>query len=337
MSQWQADECACALTYYLYAARFNCALERVGEPQSWERESECRHELPLIALIPEGLDDEAFAADQAGLPVVRFVFDRRDDMPRFRGSFQDLVRPCNAMHRGFMLTGEQYHVLFKELMASDINLIVSPQQYEDLHYYPNSYPFLAAMSPHATWVQVESLSAVCEELFADVIEEVKAWGCRYVLIKDYVKSLKDQSKRFMKVRVDHNLAESCCNFVAARGHRFNRGVVLKEWVEMAHYSGHREAALNEWRLFFARGQLLAQLPNSFQDKRADQVPLSVVEWAKNVATCLGSPYLTIDVAEGISGWFCLEAGDGGVSGPAPGQDLPEHWAALRRCFRRQQW
>jgi len=42
--------------------------------------------------------------------------------------------------------------------------------------------------------------------------------------------------------------------------------------------------------------------------------------------------MTVDFAEGEDGWIALEAGDGGVSGPAPSQDLEQHWAALARGF-----
>ncbi|CAE7218308.1 asaB [Symbiodinium sp. CCMP2592] len=38
-----------------------------------------------------------------------------------------------------------------------------------------------------------------------------------------------------------------------------------------------------------------------------------------MAKCIPNPYITIDVAEAETGWIVLEAGDGGVSGPAPGQ------------------
>jgi hypothetical protein len=43
--------------------------------------------------------------------------------------------------------------------------------------------------------------------------------------------------------------------------------------------------------------------------------------------------MTIDVAERSDGsWFVLEAGDGGVSGPATGQDIAAHWRQLRKVF-----
>ena len=212
-------------------------------------------------------------------------------------------------------------------------MVVTPDQYEGVHYYPKAYPKLAALSPRATWVPVNAPDAVCESMFSKAVSEVKSWGCKYVLLKDYVKSAKEQTQRFLKVPVDTNLAELCCELVHVRGRRFYRGVVLKEHVELRHYSARGCPRPNEWRMFFAGGRCLAVVPNSFQDAEAAHPPDEVLDWAHVSASCLTSPYLTIDIAESCNGgWFCLEAGDGGVSGPAPGQDLIEHWAALQQCF-----
>merc|ERR1711924_41843 len=55
--------------------------------------------------------------------------------------------------------------------------------------------------------------------------------------------------------------------------------------------------------------------------------------ATEAARAIASPYATIDVSERSGGgWFCLEAGDGGVSGPALDQDVLKLWKDLRACF-----
>lgn len=288
----------------------------------------------LFALVPEGLEDEAQAAAAAGLPVIRFQFDLGNDLPKITSRLASASLPCFGIHRGFMMSGERYTALFDYFQAHGIRMVVTPDQYESVHYYPNAYPELTGLSPRATWVPVDVPDAVCESLFLEAVRCVKSWGCKYVLLKDYVKSPKDQTERFLKVPVDCDLAELCCELVHVRGRRFYRGVVLKEHVDMRHYSVRGCPRSNEWRLFFAREKLLAVMPNSFQDDEVSHVPDEVLDWARASAASLNSPYLTIDVAESCSGaWFCLEAGDGGVSGPAPAQDLIEHWAALQLVFK----
>lgn len=67
--------------------------------------------------------------------------------------------------------------------------------------------------------------------------------------------------------------------------------------------------------------------------RERPAPRRIMAAAQEAAQRLGSPYLTVDLAEGEAGWIALEVGDGGVSGPAPFQDLEAHWTALAQCFR----
>jgi len=73
--------------------------------------------------------------------------------------------------------------------------------------------------------------------------------------------------------------------------------------------------------------------NSLQPKSAPKPPESLVEAASRAAKAIGSPYMTIDLAESADGhWIVLEAGDGGVSGTATGQDIADHWRDLAKCF-----
>ncbi len=88
------------------------------------------------------------------------------------------------------------------------------------------------------------------------------------------------------------------------------------------------------------------VPNSHQGPAAPRPPASLLAALASAAAAIPSPYITIDVAEvaglaglaGLAGvsegrWIVLEAGDGGVSGPGPGQCLREHWALLYKHFQ----
>merc|ERR1712037_1002077 len=102
---------------------------------------------------------------------------------------------------------------------------------------------------------------------------------------------------------------------------------------LVNYMARCGPVTNEWRLFFMSGKLVSMDPNSFQDctccsRPADEIIAAVCE----AVVQIGSPYMTVDLAEGEDRWFVLEAGDGGVSGPAPGQDMELHWACLVKYF-----
>lgn len=63
-----------------------------------------------------------------------------------------------------------------------------------------------------------------------------------------------------------------------------------------------------------------------------RVPSELRQAAASSAAQLG-PFVTVDFAQAKDGsWFCLEAGDGGVSGPAVSQDLRKFWAGLKSNF-----
>lgn len=283
-------------------------------------------DMPLVALLPTHpeFDEEAELAAQS-LPVLRFIFTDVLTVEHLPDT------DCRAIFRGFMLSAQRYSQFYGDLAALRLHLVVSPKEYEKVHYYPCAYPALTAISPRAAWVTIDA-EAVQPEAFTQVLQKVTNWGCSHVVLKDFVKSAKTEGNRFMKVAINNELPDLACEFVHIRGRRFNRGVVFKEWVELEYCKNRGEYVTNEWRLWFCRGELLAVTPNSFQDDSCDKVPEAMIAAACEAAKNLASPYLTIDLAEGVTGWIALEAGDGGVSGPAPNQNMAEHWAALAHCF-----
>lgn len=289
------------------------------------------HYPPLIALLPAHaeFDSEAVAAAAVKLRVVRFNF---DDHVRLHGDAPRL--PCRALWRGFMLSAERYALLHAELAALRVHLVTSPTAYERALYYPLAYDALAPLSPPATWVPVPQhppgSSIIPRSLFVAACNEAASWpGCEFVMLKDYIKAAKEQG-RFFKVAVEE-AAECACELVHARGSRFERGVVFKQWVQLAFYPGKQEPkATNEWRLWFCRCAMLSMHPNSFQSEVAPPPPAAAVDAAIAAATRLDSPFLAIDLAERDDGeWICLESNDGGASGPAPEQDLTAFWRMLR--------
>ena len=289
----------------------------------------CHAPTPLVVLLPahSEFDTEAEAAAAVQLQVLRFDF---TDHVLVRGTPPS---PCRALWRGFMLSADRFAQLHAELAALDIHLVTPPAAYERALYYPLAYTALAPLSPPATWVPVPRYqpgSIVPRSIFVDAAKEAASWpGCEFVMLKDYIKSVKEQA-RFFKVPVEE-AAEAACELVHARGLRFERGVVFKQWVQLALYPGKQTSAgaPNEWRLWFCRGELLSMHPNSFQSDAAPPPPAASVAAAARAAAGLDSPFLAVDLAEREDGeWICLESNDGGASGPAPEQDLVEFWRRL---------
>lgn len=291
--------------------------------------------LPLVALLPchPEFDEEAAAAAEVGLPVVRFHFDEELQIVDETSVLSLMADGCLALLRGFMLSGNRRRLLQDACAQRGIKLTASPFEYEDVHYYPNAYDRLAAWSPRATWQEVDP-AVVGPETFANAVATVLSWQCTHVVLKDYVKSAKATGQRFMQVLADAELPDEACDFVKARGCRFNRGVVFKEHVELSRYATRGGYVTNEWRIWFMHAVVAEVVPNSYQDEQAMSPPQAFLDALCSVAAAFPNPYISIDVAETaqLSQWIVLEAGDGGVSGPGPGQDLRLHWQKLREHF-----
>lgn len=285
----------------------------------------------LIALLPTHpeFDEEAEQAATV-MAVVRFSF---RDIPQLSSKPQT---PCRAIARHFMLSAERYQALYDGLAALGVHLVVTPEMYERAHYFPNAYNALMSMAPEvkcprAAWVLVDK-HTMCPDVFASTVAEISKWKCSHVMLKDFVKSAKGQGDRFMQALVDDDLSTLACELVSVRGARFNRGVVFKELKNLERYEVRGEYTTNEWRLWFGNYNLLEASPNSFQGVNCLRPPDDVLAAVTRAARQIANPYMTVDIAEDEDGWIVLEAGDGGVSGPAPNQDMTQHWTILMKCF-----
>merc|ERR1719305_81995 len=114
------------------------------------------------------LDEEARAAESAGLVALRFLFDGRE-------------APVRAVFRGFMLSGERYGDLHAGMRELGVHMIVDPGQYERAHYFPNAYSAIEELSPRAVWVEVDDVAT--NAVFEGAVRSVKGWdGCTHVCL-----------------------------------------------------------------------------------------------------------------------------------------------------------
>lgn len=325
---------------------------------------------PLVALLPldPALDDEAAAAAAAGLPVCRFTcvhaVDGADVELQWEGdSTLHGCTPATALFRGFMMSGERYNAFHAACAARGLRLLTTPAQYELVHYYPNCHTVLQEFCgcPAATWVSVPDPTAVVASDFDGAAAVAASWGCTHVVVKDFVKSAKHVLPGCLAVPVavgGRVVQAAACDVARARALRFNKGIVLKQRVDLSDEN-------NEWRLWLANRRLLSMCPNSAPPDVLGMTggggwsvtvgqrppPPCVVAAAEAAAAALNVPFMTVDFAAAASSastgtitdpatgakWVCLEAGCGSVSGPAVGQDLRSFWAQLAAEFGGRTW
>lgn len=223
-----------------------------------------------------------------------------------------------AILRGWMMTPEQYAYLGSSACSGerDVRLVTSAEEYERAHYIPGWYPHAEKLAARTAWVEGDDADVAW-----DLYQEFRGSDA---VIKDWVKSAKYRwhDACFIPAGTgEARFREIFAIFREERGRLFNRGVVLREFVPFRERGGKVAdlPIIEEYRLFFWRGELLAAAPGA---------PVDRPEW-RRVASSLASRFVSVDVAQRDDGrWMVVECGDGGVSGLPESLDPTTFYAAL---------
>ena len=218
----------------------------------------------------------------------------------------DFSESGDVILRSWMLKSEQYRELYNTLSRNRFNLINTPEQYLNCHYYPNVYKIIEQWAPRSIWFNDINENAV--ELCRNHINND-------IIIKDYVKSEKGFDDIFLleKSLNKEEFYERVLKFKNSRGKLFSEGIVFKEYHKLRNY-GDRT---NEYRFFVLNGNIISVSQNT--GLTYGQVPEH--NFLKEIIPNIDSNFFTIDIAEKEDGtWMVLECGDGQVSGLSPDQD-----------------
>ncbi len=221
--------------------------------------------------------------------------------------------------RGWMLSSGRYEALYN---ACGGQLITSPEEYENKHYWPKAYekyPLLRTLSPRCFWTTGPAFSVAQVKQF---------FGGAPIMVKDHVKSAKGaKNAMFIKNSKDKNeVFEVVNNMIKERGPLFERGVVFKEWLEL---DKNNDGEVCEYRVFFHDGRVL------YVESRHDKKywPFLPVEGLENIGSELGEGFYCIDVVRTTNKqWKVLECGDGQVSSVVA--DLGEFYKKLLSSIKR---
>ncbi len=268
----------------------------------------------------EDFEAEYEAAVRAGHEVHLISLEslREGNPARFLRSIPVQQGDAVAMYRGWMLLGEEYAALYQGLRQRKLQLINTPDEYLNCHYFPNSYPKIKVYTPQSTWLEVAG-----EVDFGEIAEKLKVFGDRPVVLKDYVKSEKHYWAQacFIPSAASRTDVERVTNaFLALRGQYLNKGLVYRAFVELEPLTKHSSSKMplsKEFRLFYLDKKLLVCAP--YWNEGAYDAELPDLDTFNEVATRIDSNFFTMDVAKQKNGeWLIIELGDGQVSG------LPAH-------------
>jgi hypothetical protein len=259
-------------------------------------DGEDRFELEVLAAEELGLESYAIPLE----PVVNGEPGR---------ALRRLPRPRNRrwLYRGWMLDEHEYIGLYDALAERDEELVVDPEAFVEAMYAPHYLPLLGDCTPPARWTD----DANIREAWEAALE----LGPPPWVVKDHVKSAKELWHRACFVpegATYEDFAEVCERLLEARGDRFERGFVVKKYVELAALHGwtpEQRRVTDEHRLVFWEGRLVAHAPYYDVDSVLDSPEQFAV-----LGTTFGSPFFTADVARLASGGYTvIEINDGGCS------------------------
>ena len=229
-----------------------------------------------------------------------------------------------VIYRGYMMKTDEYEKFYNDLKSKNIELITSPDEYKNMHIFPNSYDLIK--------------DDTAKTLFFSFNEEIKIEIIRNsfdrFVIKDYVKSVKDTDfpKSISSNLTQSELDDYIAKFKKYRGGLLTGGICIKEFLKLKYYNDK----INEFRVFYLNGnvkdnkEIISICRNSNQDTFTNEPPKVLLEKYRN----LPSPYYTVDFIELDDGSFkIMEVGDGQVSGLSPGQDIESYYRMIFNCLK----
>ena len=260
------------------------------------RNAEDRFELEALAAEELGIESYAIPLD----PVVNGEPER---------ALRRLPRPRHRtwLYRGWMLSEEEYTGLHEAMSERGEELVVDPESFAEAMYGPNYLPLLGGHTAPARWTEGEDIK--------EAWEAAQELGPPPWIVKDHVKSAKELWHRACFVpegAVYEDFVDICERLLAARGDRFERGFVVKKFLELATLPGwtpEQRRVTDEHRLVFWEGRLVAHAPYYDVDSA-----LSDPRQFDFLGRAISSPFFTADVARLAGGGYTvIEINDGGSS------------------------
>lgn len=258
--------------------------------------AEDRFEIDVLAAEELGIESYAIPLD----PVVNGEPER---------ALRRLPKPRHRtwLYRGWMLSEEEYTGLYEAIQDRGEELVVDPESFAEATYIPNYVPLLGDRTAPTRWTEGEDIREAWE-----VATEL---GRPPWVVKDHVKSAKELWHRACFVpegSTFEDFAGVCEQLLQARGDRFERGFVVRKFLDLATLSGwtpERRRVTDEHRLVFWEGELVAHAP--YYDVETTLEDPGQFAFLGRV---IGSPFFTADVARLASGGYTvIEVNDGGSS------------------------
>lgn len=241
-------------------------------------------------------------------------------MGNIQKSVKNIPHPdetAETVYRGWMLSKENYSLLYNELLKRNIKLINDPDEYLFCHYLPFNYETIKEWTPKTVWADLEEGTEY--DIF-EVMKKIEIFNGKPVILKDYVKSQKHYWKEacYIENSKDINAVKPVIDrFIELQGEYLTGGLVFREFIEFEFLNCHPKSNMpltKEFRLFFFKNRLAAEARYWDEGIYTDDV-IENIGIFKNIAEKVKSNFFSMDIAKSKTGkWWIVELGDGQVTG-----------------------
>lgn len=289
---------------------------------------------PLHPTQPDAMyAAEVAAAEAAGLSYHLINFERLVQEKRPLAAVADVPSdgaPDSAIFRGWIMRPENYEALYEALQHKGLTLINSPAAYKHCHYLPENYPLIEPYTAKSVWLPYDATTS-----FSTIMAQIAPFGNVPLVLKDYVKSRKDEWREACYIPSATSRAEVervVLNFLGLQGAELNEGLVFREFLPFRRAAGSRDEhmpPIAEYRCFIKEGTILATVPQWDATEYEAIHPLS--EPLAALIPQIQSQFFTMDIAQHENGqWFIVELGDGQVAGLPNTLDPADFYRALQK-------
>lgn len=236
-----------------------------------------------------------------------------------------------ALYRGWMMTPDQYSLLFDSLAEKGIDLINTPEAFKHCHHLPEWLPLLVSSTPQTKYIERDQLTDNWHQQLKEILAPFEG---NPVIVKDYVKS---QKHHWLEACYIPNSADTehaqkvAARFLDLRGEALEGGLVFRQFEKFKTLTTHSKSGMpltREYRLFVANGKIFHWFNYWEEGEYEDALP--PIDNFAELAKRPGSKFYTMDIAQKENGdWLIVELGDGQVAGLPENASVPEFYRDLK--------
>ncbi len=230
----------------------------------------------------------------------------------------------DIIYRGWILKNEYYKSLERSLESKECSLLNNSYSYLYSYHLPIWYEEIRLLTPKSIWKSKEKYDreSLQENFFEALSEElIKQFPNKSVIIKDYIKSRKDEwydSCFIPDVSDISNLKRVVSNFIERQGDFLVGGIVFREFVELKKIGtrlNSHQPLFKEYRFFAVNEKIVYACPYWMDAEYATGIPEEATKLALEAAYILKNKFVAIDVAQLENNeWIVVEINDGGCAG-----------------------